>query len=1099
MTDILSIGGNSLKNNQSALAVVSNNIANVNTEGYVRQELDIKENRPSRNGTVFLGSGALATGVKRAYDSLIEASLRSSNTDLSGQTPLIGFTNRLIDIMGGEKASLTPALDDFFGSFKALSQDPSSLTRRNQTLSEAKNLASRFNELANQFEAIDRESKTQLDFKVSQFNTLSDQLLTVNTKLSRQSDITRQPPDLLNTRDKILADMSQLLRISVREEANGSVSASIGSASNSIDFITKGTKKDIGVDYGLGKIPASASLLLDPFGESSSLTGLSGGEIGGILQFRFSMLEPSWSELNAISSSIALEVNNTMAGGMDLYGQKGVALFDIPRSYVADLSMTNSNVGANIAVTQESPQNNNSLEFIFDKANSRWLINDLTTGQKYTSKGASSASVNGLRVSFSGSPIDGDVVRINSFDSAAKDMLVLYDDSKKIAAAELFGVKNAATNLSSARAKVSVFTNDGSVPENSLEKIISNNLNVSAGVNISHSTIEPKATLQAGLKDVVLTLKKDRTSELNLQVFTKEGRHLFGTGSLTETNKSTMLTEENGFQKGLTYSDTYLNNASSYMGHDWKMGVVGKSVTAIDSEGSKLVTKEAFIKSAGIPKIDGPAVIVPANSLKLNGNAMTELSVANGSSLSASAVVGWLNSNISSSGLSGSMSATAKNEIIIPASDIDFSGNTLAINGATVNVSSVTDMTGLINQINAQTSSTNTVEAKLGANGSLVLSNAGFQVETISVGTLTSYTGLSISDGSTTITPTVSGGGFSSVDALVTAIQAATNYASLNFTVSKAANGSDIEYTWKTQGAKSATATYAAAGVTDESISLRGSADPKTITFSGGSNLFTQVSGENQASVILTASRASGDTSDKEISLTLGKTGSADILNNLGFNTSLYLDGALDEELIVFGTGSTDGTSTTDDTGKIFGEFSSSQVDPLGIRGRTTNFEFITDSQYRIIDSQTGTILAERSYDGSGEAQYGAIKLTLDQPPLKGDIFSVDGNQTGLGSNENAIRVADLESKDVFGNDQNFFEAYLSILTSAGNLSNKATVAKEALEVVYDQAVQTKDQLAGVNLDEEAANLIRFQQAYQASARVMQTANTLFDSLLRIG
>ena len=103
VTDILSIGGNSLKNNQSALAVVSNNIANVNTEGYVRQELDIKENKPSRNGTVFLGSGAIASGVKRAYDSLIEASLRSSNTDLSGQTPLIDFTNRLIDIMGEKK------------------------------------------------------------------------------------------------------------------------------------------------------------------------------------------------------------------------------------------------------------------------------------------------------------------------------------------------------------------------------------------------------------------------------------------------------------------------------------------------------------------------------------------------------------------------------------------------------------------------------------------------------------------------------------------------------------------------------------------------------------------------------------------------------------------------------------------------------------------------------------------------------------------------------------------------------------------------------------------------------------------------------------
>ena len=72
------------------------------------------------------------------------------------------------------------------------------------------------------------------------------------------------------------------------------------------------------------------------------------------------------------------------------------------------------------------------------------------------------------------------------------------------------------------------------------------------------------------------------------------------------------------------------------------------------------------------------------------------------------------------------------------------------------------------------------------------------------------------------------------------------------------------------------------------------------------------------------------------------------------------------------------------------------------------------------------------------------------------------------------------------------------MLTSAGNLSNKASVAEEALEVVYDQAVRTKDQKAGVNLDEEAANLIRFQQSYQASARLMATANQLFDALLRI-
>ena len=82
--------------------------------------------------------------------------------------------------------------------------------------------------------------------------------------------------------------------------------------------------------------------------------------------------------------------------------------------------------------------------------------------------------------------------------------------------------------------------------------------------------------------------------------------------------------------------------------------------------------------------------------------------------------------------------------------------------------------------------------------------------------------------------------------------------------------------------------------------------------------------------------------------------------------------------------------------------------------------------------------------------------------------------------------------------DETMFEGYLSILSNAGNVSQKASVAKDALEVVYEQANKAKDQKAGVNLDEEAANLIRYQQAYQASARVMQTANQLFDVLLRI-
>ena len=78
-------------------------------------------------------------------------------------------------------------------------------------------------------------------------------------------------------------------------------------------------------------------------------------------------------------------------------------------------------------------------------------------------------------------------------------------------------------------------------------------------------------------------------------------------------------------------------------------------------------------------------------------------------------------------------------------------------------------------------------------------------------------------------------------------------------------------------------------------------------------------------------------------------------------------------------------------------------------------------------------------------------------------------------------------------------ETYIDQVSSVGNIAQRALVAKDALTVVYDQALEARDTISGVSLDEEAASLIRYQQAYQASAKVMQTASTLFDAILRVG
>ena len=999
MTDLLSIGANALKTNQSALAIVSNNIANVNTEGYVRQELDIKENLPTKAGLVYVGSGAVATGVRRAYDSFVESSVRSSVSDLAAQSPLIEYSNRMIDILGDQSASLTPALDEFFDGIKELSLDPSSELRRDTALSNAKGLASRFNELGHQLQLIDDETKNQLSYKVSEFNALTDQLAVINQKLVRQSDLKRQPPDLLNSRDQVLVELSKRFRVSVEQAANGMVSVTVGKNANGVKVVDGGSAKQMGVEYKTATSPAEATLVLDAYGDRQDLSGLTGagGEIGGLLQFRSSVLAPSMNNLNLLAATVSNEVNSALSGGMDLYGDKGGPLFDTPLVFSADVKNTASNPGVSIQVTEKRPENSHSLELIFDKKNDRWLINDQSTGLKFVSPNARQMSINGLRIGISGDIQDGDRITIGATSSSAESMRVVMTDPNRLAAGDLYGMTFGAENSGSARASVEFAQQTPASLVKPIQETLVNNLNPAAAVSINPNNFQPLVSIPAGTSNVTLTLSKEYPADVEMQVFTREGQHLFGSAGLADSQLSLMLSENNGFGAGASYSAQQLNADQGYMGKPWRIGAVSQSLSELNEQGAAIVKQEAVIQSSALPartnSTGSTLNIVDQADLKLNGKALSALPLANGTSLTSAAVVSWLNTNISTHGLA--LVAKAENVIDISRQDIDLNASSLSINGSTINLpSSMNSLVDLANAINQSTSDTN-VEAVIGVNNSLRLQNT----------------------------------------------------------------------------------------VGNEAAS---------ITLNSPASVFKSLAGEVRAAIKIEATRTGGDSSQKEVALTLSSQGTSSDLAALGFSSSLYIDDTLSEDLIVFATGATSASAT------LAADYSAGEVDPLALRNRITHFEFISDTQYQIKDDATGTVLATRDYLSGQDLQYQSIRMQMEGEPKKGDTFSVDGNRSGLGSNENALRLTALESKKVFGASQNFHDGYLSILTTAGNTSRLAEVAEQALEIVHDQAVRAKDEKSGVNLDEEAANLIRYQQAYQASARLMQTANQLFDALLRI-
>ena len=102
-----------------------------------------------------------------------------------------------------------------------------------------------------------------------------------------------------------------------------------------------------------------------------------------------------------------------------------------------------------------------------------------------------------------------------------------------------------------------------------------------------------------------------------------------------------------------------------------------------------------------------------------------------------------------------------------------------------------------------------------------------------------------------------------------------------------------------------------------------------------------------------------------------------------------------------------------------------------------------------------------------------------------------------LGDNTVALSLADLENKAVLlGGKATFNGAYGQLVANVGTLTQTATTNSSAQEALLNQAKQARENLAGVNLDEEAANLIKFQQSYQAAAQVVAVARSLFDTLI---
>ncbi len=138
----------------------------------------------------------------------------------------------------------------------------------------------------------------------------------------------------------------------------------------------------------------------------------------------------------------------------------------------------------------------------------------------------------------------------------------------------------------------------------------------------------------------------------------------------------------------------------------------------------------------------------------------------------------------------------------------------------------------------------------------------------------------------------------------------------------------------------------------------------------------------------------------------------------------------------------------------------------------------------------------ELSEDGVTTIEFNGWEMEVRGAPADGDIFKVSSNEGYPGDNRNMLAMNDLSDERLVGGDRTFGDGYNSLLANVGTRTRQAQVAQESADAQLEQARAQREAVSGVNLDEEAADLIRYQQAYQAAAQVISVSNSLFDSLL---
>jgi flagellar hook-associated protein 1 FlgK len=315
------IGYSGVRATQVALTATGQNVANVNTPGFSR--LGVEMGSLSGHTALSSGRGVQVNNIRRIADDFVNRQLWRATSSESFTESQQKYVSALETLMASEGSNISGGLDNFYAALSEATSTPDSIALRQQILNEARNLAQRVNSLSNNIETQLNGLRGQREAIVVELNGLTDNLATLNKRITHVEASNGDAKALRDQRDKLVQDLAELADVRVMEAADGSFSVSLANGQPLVAGPTAATVKlttlannhqDFSLDFAGTPFPMSR----DGWG----------GQLGGLYEAEYNGLRSTQKTISDIAGEIAALFNGVLADGnaYDLDGDSGLAL-----------------------------------------------------------------------------------------------------------------------------------------------------------------------------------------------------------------------------------------------------------------------------------------------------------------------------------------------------------------------------------------------------------------------------------------------------------------------------------------------------------------------------------------------------------------------------------------------------------------------------------------------------------------------------------------------------------------------------------------------------------------------------------------------------